>query len=529
MAGIADVPELVVGIAAGAAASTALEPALEIPRQDAWDGARNKILEPELLARLVAQGGVTLDTAHYFAHRNGFDDDQFAALVYMAQTVPDLALTLEVWRRGLLGDPQSTAAIALVEHAFVKHQIEPQYWPALEELFSGRLDPALIATMVQRSVLPNATNPASGEQLLPFNTADVAQTVYDDWAAVVNGLGGIAPPTGHNVTPMPQVELDPITEARAHGIDFDRLAAETRIVGLPASPDLAARAVFRRIITAQDFVQALAEGNARVEWAPALFEAFREIPTVRDFVQKHLRGWTDAQGMYDGAARHGMGKDDVDTLFQIERRPLSPHQIKQGLARGARFNPAPNEIQDPYTASVHQNNLGPEWYELAVSLQGAYPSLFITNRLVTGGTISADTGRDWLQKSGNADEVVTAMHDSWTGGGTVKADPALKSEQTRLKTATHKAYIDFLIPDSTATTALEAAGVSAAAVPAVLQLWQAERDLIRKSLSAAQIKKAWTEQIPDPATGQPWTEAEAVTRLQELGYTADDAKILLVE
>ncbi len=67
----------------------------------------------------------------------------------------------------------------------------------------------------------------------------------------------------------------------------------------------------------------------------------------------------------------------------------------------------------------------------------------------------------------------------------------------------------------------------AASIPAVLALWQQERELVRKSLSAAQIKKAWAEQIVDPALGAPLTQPQAVQRLTELGYDADDAAVFL--
>ena len=52
-------------------------------------------------------------------------------------------------------------------------------------------------------------------------------------------------------------------------------------------------------------------------------------------------------------------------------------------------------------------------------------------------------------------------------------------------------------------------------------MWTAERELERRSLSPAQIKKAFT-------SGQ-WTQAQATERLQELGYTFADATTLLTE
>ena len=53
--------------------------------------------------------------------------------------------------------------------------------------------------------------------------------------------------------------------------------------------------------------------------------------------------------------------------------------------------------------------------------------------------------------------------------------------------------------------------------------------LVRKSLSATQIKKAYTTQTANPATGAAWTLQEAIARLLELGYDQADATVLLEE
>jgi hypothetical protein len=242
-----------------------------------------------------------------------------------------------------------------------------------------------------------------------------------------------------------------------------------------------------------------------------------------------LRGWTDFPTAQAGAAKHGMSAADSQLLYEVRRRPLNPHQIKQALARGAAFNPAANEIQDPYTASVHQANLGPEWYEMGVALQGSYPSLFITNRLVTSNIITPADGKSWLERSGLADEVVAAMDTSWGAGTTAKGDPHVTKAQTQLWTTTHRSYVAEEIDDPTATTALGAAGVAAAAIPDVLTLWGTERSLTRKQLTPTQIRKAVSGAVINPATGAAWTHAEALAALEARGYDQADATVFLAE
>jgi hypothetical protein len=53
----------------------------------------------------------------------------------------------------------------------------------------------------------------------------------------------------------------------------------------------------------------------------------------------------------------------------------------------------------------------------------------------------------------------------------------------------------------------------------VLSLWNEERDLIRKTLTDTEIKKA----VGDPG----FTRADALTYLEALGYSAADANVFL--
>jgi hypothetical protein len=71
--------------------------------------------------------------------------------------------------------------------------------------------------------------------------------------------------------------------------------------------------------------------------------------------------------------------------------------------------------------------------------------------------------------------------------------------------------------------------VASGSIPAVLAIWQAERDLTRKQLTAAQVVKAYKKSVRNPATGQPWTLDEARTRLVQMGYSVSDATTLLAE
>jgi hypothetical protein len=474
----------------GRAAGSVFEPQLQGLRNSSWALITEEgVFVPPaatLLAAGVSQGQIDPQTAKTWATYTGVNGAVFDALVNIANVGPGSAYAFEMWRRGLIGE-------AGFRRALQRLAWEPEWIDDAVNLKEIRLSPEALAVMIQRSVVPNP------------------------------GILPNQPPTANSdVPPMPEVNIDVFAEAEAHGVDADRLKAMARIIGLPASPDLAARMHFRGIINEDAFNQAIKEGNTRGEWAPFLLQGFREIPTAEQFVEGHLRGWLTRPEMYAGTARHGMSQADTDLEFQIHRRPLTPHQIKQALARGANFNPEQGEIQNPYEASVHQNNLGPEWYEMAIALAGSYPSVFVTNRLVTGGTITPAEGRSWLERSGLADRVVTALHDSWTGAaGAATADKHLAKAENHVWTVVQSSYEKDRIDDTEATTALTALGVDPTVIPQILAVWQIARGIQRAGLSAAQIKKAYAE-----AT---FTQPEAVARLVELGWSAADATVYLGE
>ena len=482
------------GVAVGGAATVALQPAFEIPRQDAWARNANRILDVDLLARLVAQGGIDLSSAEDEAKRDGFGPDKLDALVYMAQTVPGFAEALDLWRRGLIGDD-------LMSHTLVKAGLDQRYTGPLLQLKEAALvGLGDIATAIVRGALPSPS-------YMP-----------------------VSPPTsGLSVPRFPQVPLDPEALAAKLGFDPEMLQLMVARSGLSLAPIFAANAFFREIINDNDFLLAIAEGDLRTEWAEVLKEAAREIPTVGQMMEHALRGFEDVASAQTNAKRHGTVAADSQLIYDNMGRAPNVHAITTGLARGATYPGDYGMVPSPYKEAIQRSDIRPEFADIVYHDRYTYPSAFVLRSLAQAGDLGGQAAVEQvLLEIGWKPSFASQVSTAWTGGAKA-ADTHVAKAQTQLWTATHKSYVNGEVSSATATTSLEAAGVSAAAVPAVLQVWDAERDLIRKSLSAAQIKKAWVNQVDDPALGRPWTEAEAVARLQELGYSADDAALLLSE
>src|SRR5215468_9607374 len=147
--GLGSSPGIILGVAVGGAAAAALEPAIEVERQDAWQRLPHRVIDVSQLARLVATGGLSQADAHTLAHRHGFPDSQVDALIYASQVTPPVAELLTLWRHGLIQDDLWT-------HGLVKAGIDRRYYPAMNELKTAAL-PGIgdVAYAVVRGILPS--------------------------------------------------------------------------------------------------------------------------------------------------------------------------------------------------------------------------------------------------------------------------------------------------------------------------------------------------------------------------------------
>lgn len=415
---------LIFGGAIGAAASEAIAPALEPARQHAWQQNTNRVLDPAVLAGLVAEGAIGLTDAQDLAERNGFAPAAFNGYVQLALHGPGLGEALRAYLRD--GQPATSNGeadigpgidAAKLHHAYQKAGIEQQYWAALDGLAQNPLDPAVLANAILRGIMPAPFD-------LPFSP----------------------PATAGKVQAFPTSTLDPKAEAAAGGVSVERLFVLTAIVGRPMAPEEAAKASFRGIIDHDtDYRRAILEGDIRGEWGDAIYEYTREILTARDHVELRLRGWyTDDATMYAGTAQHGMTQANTDLLFKVLGRPVSYRNVFVGERRGGVYDDPTDVIEPSYLKSLQESNMRPEWYNIAWALRFTQPTLFFVRTWLKDGHPEAQA-RTWLSYLGysdsDIDSIVTA-YGTGTGTGTgAGTDTHLKSSITTTITAIRKKYV----------------------------------------------------------------------------------------
>ena len=479
------------GIALGATAVPALLPAAQYIVNEAWSLHPDRPPDVYVIAAGVAQGQVDPDSALTWAHEQGISDGAFSALVDAANIGPALGQAYSAWRRGELSDGQMRTAIK-------RQGIEDVWVPALMTLKQEPLDPATIANAVHRGIM-----------------RDPSLIVREP------------PTTAGKVEQVPPSPLDPAEEAAWSGLDHERLRVEVGTAGLPPGLVQMLQLLNRGEVTTADVQRAVSQSNLRNEYMDVVLALRRQLLTPHEYEEAALRGILSQDEADAGAALSGMETEDARLLFQIMGRPLVVHQITTGLARGGKFGGTYNDVPEPYRDAIRRSNIRPEYARLAYANRYSYPSAFVLRGLAQSGELGdAAAVAQILEEIGWPPSLAAKVAPAWVGG-TTGADPHVSKAQTQLWTRTHTSYLAGEIAEADARAALTVAGVPDAALDGVLAVWNHERELERKQLTPAQLKKAYAKGVQNPATGATWTRDDALAALIGRGYSPADASTYL--
>lgn len=449
----------------GLASAPVLHPAVRELENLAWAEYTSKPLEAGDAAGIVAEDVELQAWGEEEAARTGISKDRFDALLGEALNAPGIGQVFELWRRGEIDD-------AGFAHGLRKAKLEPRWDAPLKALHDVLLSPDTLANARQQGFV------------------DVARQ--------------------HS-------------ESALQGVTNDRADILFELSGNPPGPETLQRALNRGLIDQATFDQAIREGRTKTKYTGFYTDMARQILSAATWVTAHLKGHATADEMHAGGAAWGYTPADMDLWYETQGNPATPHQIHIGYARGAKLPGVANE-QEAIRKSVAQGRTRPEYFDLLYAGRDTYPPLFQLSRLVQANAITADVAADWLKKSGAAQEVVDVLHTYWgTLAPAQAADSHVGKAQTQLWTATHASYLNREASATVARTKLQQAGVDNAAIAQILGIWDHERELIRKGLSPANVKKAYQKGSRNNATGQPWTRDEAIAFLVGLGWSANES------
>lgn len=453
----------------GVATGPVLAPATETIRQDAWAQYQSRIVPVGVAAAIVAEDVEAQPWGENEAKRQGINADRFGAMVNEAREAPGLSTLLELWRRGIIDGGG-------FDHGLAKAKLEPRWTASLEALHDVLLSPDVLANARQQGFVDTARQ--------------------------------------HS-------------ESALQGVTTDRADILFELSGNPPGPETLQRALNRGVIDRATFDQAIREGRTKTKYTGFYETMAQSILSAATYVRAFLKGHISRTEMHAGIAKWGYSAADGDLWYESEGRPATVHQIHIGYARGAKLPGASNE-KDAIDKSVAQSDIRPEYADILYAQRYTYPTAFVLRGLVQSGAITQAEGEQALLYSGWEPTFAQKVAAAWSGSGTgTTADTHVAKAQTQLWGTTHRSYLNREISATVARNALGIAGVPGSAVAGVLGVWDQERELIRKQLTPAQIKKAFKKASRNAATGQPWTRDEALAALLALGYSATDANDFL--
>jgi len=449
------------GFGAGIAIGPALHPVVQEIVNRTWALHPDRPLNAAEAAAIVAEAVELTPWGVTEASQTGVNEERFNALLGEALNAPGLSTLFELWRRNLIPD-------ARFVHGLRKAK--------LEGLWDGPLE-GLKDTLL------------SSEEL-----------------AMLQQQGFVSPARANS-------------EGALQGVTEERQQLRFEASGLPPGIETALQMLRRSIITEDVFAQIVREGHTKTKYTDELLALRQPVLSAAEYATLHLKGWISEAEMNDGGALTGYTPDQMHLLYLGRGRPAAPGQLWTAAAREI-DGPAGRPLDEPqFIEAIKQSDIRPEYGPLLWAIRYLYPPLFQITRLVQGGAIDAATAVEWAKKDRYAPEVVTALEAFWSKGATGTADPHVTKAENQLWTALHKSYVNGEADDATATDNLTLLGAATAVQPRILELWQAERALIRKQLTPAQIKRAFTKAAVNEQTGQPWTRDEAIAALIALGYS----------
>jgi hypothetical protein len=403
------------------------------------------------------------------AKLSGVNASRFKLMVEEAQDGPTIEQTLEGLRRGKLTPARLTRAL---DQAGVRSEWRPFLAELAERLFTVEQ----LANMVIRGVISQAEG-----------TSRAALVGY--------------PPS-----------------------DFDLMV---RVTGNPPGNEEILDLWNRGQINEDDVNRGLAQSNLKPEW----FEDFKVrrffIPTVADLVRFAVRE------VFTPAIRASYGLDDgfpAEFETQGVKRGLSPEwaraywaahwelpsveQAFRMLHRG--------EISLPELETLlRTKDVMPYWRQKLTNIAYLVPGRVDLRRMFRAGVLDETQVLAGYTRLGyHPDDAATLTSFAVTEKLNASSGGDLLSRFRRsVIVRAHREYLEHSIDEAAARQILADLTIRQTTVDQIMPLWTIERDLFRRELTPAQLRSAYKK------AGLPL--AEAMQRLDDAGYTLDDAKYFL--
>lgn len=465
----------------------------------------NLPVDPQTGAQAAAAGLVTMDAAIRNAGAFGYVQEAAELWYQLSQAVPGAAPLYDMRNRGLIDDDT-------VNYWLTRSALPPSLVDAVAQLRIALLSPADAALAVLRGnmtmddglavaaasglsaddfniLIGNTGEPLALEEMLllyrwgkmdkaTLERGILQSRIRDEWIPYAEMLG-IVPPSGAEVIDAlvrGQIGRDEaLNRWQVSGGDPTWFETAYTSNANPPSPTELAQMAHRGIIPwtgvgpdVLSFQQGIYEGDTKDKWEPALVQNAVYYPPPREISTLVKEG--------------GLSQDEAEKLW-----------TEAGL---------PPDLQHIYWTAAH------------------YTKTTAIHELAQGEIISLYSDRAIDRTEAKA--MLESVNWTPTDADWLLDIADLKVERAALEKAISKVYslyISWKIGKTTASAALSDLEVPATQAAQLTTLWDLERAANIKVLTASEITDAWYYTLISPQ--------EAQTLLEQLGYTAYDAWLLI--
>jgi hypothetical protein len=486
------------GQAVGTSILAALQNYLAPLNQQLIQVSPQSLIDPGTVAGAHIRGLMDTGSAQAEAAKGGINAHRLSILEHLAVQFPSITQLLEMWRRGLISD-------VMVREAMRRAGVSGEFTAPLLNMKREHLAPADAALMHLKGIMSTA----EGHE--------------------VAGIAGLTPG------------------------DFDKLVLAT---GEPPGLEQLLFAYRRGFIDKPRLDKGIKQSRVRDEWSDVI-ERLRFTPAsasdaLRGVIQGHL---SEAEGKQI-AEWDGLRPEDWGWLVKTEGNPPGVEQMLHLWNRG---KVTTQQVDEAIKESRLKNKyIGPVKH-LAVTLPQGRQVVTMLSRgalshkramevlhdlgyepdiaqALLDSAVSAQVGREKILASGQITEL---YHDhAITEAAAIKALKAigyhegnaklilritdLKREralQTAALSPIRSAYVARHITEQQASGDIDKLGIPAKQRDYLLVLWSIERDSHRRTLTEAQVIAANVKGL--------FTDEVTLTRLEQLGYTREDARVLV--
>lgn len=570
MAGIGDllgengvIQQLLLWNVVGQVVSTMLSPAFTALQQDALKAHPDMVITPDILARAVVQSFMTVAEAETEAAKSGIDATRLGVLIKLADvrlTPADLA---EAVLRSYItsGDAESEA----------KDQgVTPGRFRTMTLLAGDGIGPQQAAEARRRGYI---TATGKGPDSTSYAQAIAESRLHDKWGQVLYDLTRAILSPQDAAQAVVRNFLPPgegVALAALSGVDEAHFRIMTDLAADAPSPTDLTVALRRGIIPDDSgnpdqpgFVQGIRQGRLADKWIPMIRQLAQEWPTPADALQARLVGQVTTEESKQLYARFGGDPAYFDLLFRTRGEAPTPLELGVLANRGDIPWDGLGADKITFQQGFFEGRWRDKWLPAYRNLAKYRPPESTVTLFLSHGVITDEQAYDLFAKLGMDTEtarmyvdeahleaysdyrgatvtmVLQAYHDQiitrdealplLTGFHVTataakfmleyedaqRAFAAVNNAISRIRTL----YASRKITLQTVRRSLADVGIDGTQIEGIVRSWQIENSVSVKVLTEAQIANAFEAGF--------LTEDEAMTELENIGYTPFDSWLIL--